>query len=82
MSQDERDEVVLQARTRQMAKDHGKHRQAFEGRRSPPGFWRVGFPSTQEQEEDREKALAIQRETVKERWLEAMRNGKWIFRDE
>jgi len=82
MSQEERDEVVLQARTRQMAKEHGKHRQAYEGRRSPPGFWRVGFPSTQEQEEDRERALQMQQEMAKERYLEAMRNGKWMFRDE
>jgi hypothetical protein len=82
MSQEERDEVVLQARTRQMAKEHGKHRQAYEGRKSPPGFWRVGFPSTQEEEEDREKAVQMQQEMVRERWLEAMRGGKWIFRDE
>jgi hypothetical protein len=82
MSQGERDEVMLQARTRQMAKEHGKHRQAYEGRKSPPGFWRVGFPSTQEEEEDREKAVQMQQEMVRERWLEAMRGGKWIFRDE
>jgi hypothetical protein len=82
MSQKERDEVILQARTRQMAKDLGKHKQAYEGRRSPPGFWRVGFPDTQEQEEDRERALKMQQDMVRERWLEAMRKGKWIFRDE
>jgi hypothetical protein len=83
MSPGEREEVLLQARTRQMAKEHGKHRQAYEGRRSPPGFWRVGFPSTQEQEEDREKALKMQQDIVRERYLEAMRgNGKWMFRDE
>ncbi|KAF2688599.1 hypothetical protein K458DRAFT_484597 [Lentithecium fluviatile CBS 122367] len=83
MSQDERNEVVLQARTRHMANEHGKHRQAYEGRRSPPGFWRVGFPSTQSQAEDRQKALKLQQDVVRERWLEAMRkNGKWMFRDE
>ncbi|KAF2640770.1 SAE2-domain-containing protein [Massarina eburnea CBS 473.64] len=83
MSQDERQEVVLQARTRQMAKQHGKHRQTYERGRSPPGFWRTGFPSTQEIEADKAKAKEIEKELVEGRWLEAMRKGgKWIFRDE
>lgn len=83
MDQEEKSEIVLQARTRQMAMQHGKHRQAFEGRSTPPGFWRVDFPTTQEQQEDLEKAVQMQREKVRERWLEAHRTGgKWMFRDE
>ncbi|CAI6330402.1 unnamed protein product [Periconia digitata] len=83
MSEAERIELVLQARTRQMANEHGKHRQAFERGRSPPGFWRTGFPDTQEVEADKAKSREIEKGIVKERWLEAQRKGgKWVFRDE
>jgi len=83
MASDEREELVLQARTKKMAKDAGKHREAYERRPSPPGFWRVDFPSTQELEEDRKKAKELEKALVRERWLEAQRKGgKWIFRDE
>ncbi|KAF1979222.1 hypothetical protein BU23DRAFT_595172 [Bimuria novae-zelandiae CBS 107.79] len=75
MDKDERDEIVLQARTRKMATEHGKHRRTYEGRKTPPGFWRVDFPSTQEQEEDREKATQMEQLEVRNRWLEAMRKG-------
>lgn len=83
MSSEERQELVLQARTKKMAKETGKHREAYERRRTPPGFWRVDFPTTQEQQEDREKANELERKVVRERWLEAQRKGgRWIFRDE
>ncbi|KAH8716931.1 DNA repair protein endonuclease SAE2/CtIP C-terminus-domain-containing protein [Phaeosphaeriaceae sp. PMI808] len=83
MSSEEREELVLQARTRKMAKEAGKHREAYERRRTPPGFWRVDFPSTQEREGDREAARVQERAVVRERWLETQRKGgKWIFRDE
>lgn len=83
MSVEERQELVLQARTRKLAKESGKHRQAYERRRTPPGFWRVDFPTTQEQQEDREKAREMERMEVQQRWLEAQRKGgKWVFRDE
>jgi hypothetical protein len=83
MSSEERKELVLQARTRKMAKESGKHREAYERRRTPPGFWRVDFPTTQEQQEDRERAKEQEKSIVHERWVEAhRRGGKWIFRDE
>lgn len=83
MASDERQELVLQARTKKMAKEVGKHREAYERRRTPPGFWRVDFPTTQEHEEDRARAREQEKEIVKERWMEAQRRGgKWIFRDE
>ncbi|KNG51109.1 SAE2-domain-containing protein [Stemphylium lycopersici] len=83
MSSGERQELVLQARTKKMAKESGKHREAYERRRTPPGFWRVDFPTTQEQQEDRARAKEQEKEIVQERWLEAHRKGgKWIFRDE
>ncbi|KAL5118829.1 hypothetical protein ACEQ8H_003332 [Pleosporales sp. CAS-2024a] len=83
MATEERAELVLQARTRKLAKEAGKHREAFERRRTPPGFWRMDFPTTQEEVEDREAAEVMARRSVKERWLEAMRKGgRWVFRDE
>jgi hypothetical protein len=83
MSSDERAELILQARTKKMAKDAGKHREAYERRRTPPGFWRVDFPTTQEQEADRDRAKEQEIKTVQERWLEAQqKGGRWIFRDE
>jgi len=83
MASEERQELVLQARTMRMAKESGKHREAYERRRTPPGFWRVDFPTTQEQQEDRERAKEQEKAVVQERWLEAHRKGgKWIFRDE
>ncbi|EDU46508.1 conserved hypothetical protein [Pyrenophora tritici-repentis Pt-1C-BFP] len=83
MSSEERQELVLQARTMKMAKESGKHREAYERRKTPPGFWRVDFPTTQEQQEDRERAKEQEKAVVQERWLEAQRKGgRWIFRDE
>jgi len=83
MSCEERQELVLQARTKKMAKESGKHREAYERRKTPPGFWRVDFPSTQEQQQDRAKAQEMERREVQGRWLEAQRTGgRWVFRDE
>ena len=83
MSAEERKELVLQAQTRKLANKYGKHRQAYERHHTPPGFWRVDFPSTQEQQEDKEKALLMERNMVKDRRAEALRGGgRWVFRDE
>jgi hypothetical protein len=83
MTKAERDETLLQARTRELANKHGRHRHAYERRRSPPGFWRVEFPTTQEEIEDREKSKQLERDLVAQRYEEAMRpGGAYIFRDE
>ncbi|KAF2033499.1 SAE2-domain-containing protein [Setomelanomma holmii] len=83
MEPQERQELVLHARTKQLAKEVGKHRQAYERPPTPPGFWRVDFPTTQEQQDDRARAKEQEKKTIQERWLEAQRKGgKWIFRDE
>ena len=80
---DKRNEIVTQARAYAFANQHGKHRQAFERRSTPPGFWRTDMPTTQEEQEDRAKAHEIERQKVKERWREAFRDdGRWMFRDE
>ncbi|KAF3050825.1 hypothetical protein E8E11_006583 [Didymella keratinophila] len=83
MTSDERVELILQARTKKIAKDSGKHRETYERRRTPPGFWRVDFPSTQSQEIDRGRAKELEVKAVQERWLEAhKKGGRWMFRDE
>ncbi|KAI9787359.1 MAG: hypothetical protein M1816_007645 [Peltula sp. TS41687] len=83
LTEEERKELVLQARTKQFADKHGRHRQAYERRKTPPGFWRTDMPTTQEIEADREEARKMMRSRVEERYREAMRpGGRWIFRDE
>ncbi|KAF2836917.1 DNA repair protein Sae2 [Patellaria atrata CBS 101060] len=71
------------ARVKLLADQVGRHRQAYQRRSTPPGFWRADFPSTQEERRDREEAERREREKVEKRWLEAMREGgRWLFRDE
>lgn len=83
LSKDERRELLTQAVTRQQANKHGKHRHAYERRATPPGFWDVDFPSTQQEAEDRRLAKEREREIVEQRYREAMRpGGSYLFRDE
>lgn len=80
---DQRKDVVTQAHVHCFTKQHGKQREAFERRVTPPGFWDTDFPTTQDAAQNRSKALEIKRKTVAERWREAIRgDGRWIFRDE
>jgi hypothetical protein len=83
MTKAERQEILLQALTREMSNKFGKHRHAYERKSSPPGYWRSDFADTQEQAEDRAKAEQIQRSQVAHRYEEAMRpGGAFMFRDE
>lgn len=83
LSEAERREVLLDVQTRYFADKHGRHRQAYERRATPPGFWRTDMPTTQELEGDREEARAMERKRVEEMYREAMREGgRWRFRDE
>lgn len=83
MTTEEKAEVLLQAKTWQLAKKHSKHRTSYERRNSPPGFWRADFPDTQEHDEDRIEARKAERALIEERYREALKdNGKWLFRDE
>jgi len=80
---EEKKNMLIQARAEAFADQFGKHRQAFQRRNTPPGFWRTDMPTTQEEEEDREAAMRMERQRVEERYREAMRGGgRWIFRDE
>jgi hypothetical protein len=83
MTESEREEVLLQARTRELANKHGRHRHAYERPVSPPGFWRADFPTTQEELLDRERARDSERDQVMQRYEQAMRpGGAYMFRDE
>jgi len=83
MSKEQKEELIIQAMTRDMANKYGKHRHAYERRTSPPGFWRADFPTTQEEREDLAEAIEMERNAVEERYKEAMRpNGRFKFRDE
>lgn len=77
-----RKDVLVKARAFAFANEHGKHRQAFQRHSTPPGFWRIDMPSTQEAEQDRQRAVRLERERVEDRWREAMRGGRWLFKDE
>lgn len=83
MTRDEKEETWLLAKTWELASKFGRHRQRYSRMPSPPGFWMVEFPSTQERAEERRQAEEIQRALVNERYREAMRpGGRWLFRDE
>ena len=83
MKGDERREMILDARAAELAQKHGKHRQRFQRRRTPPGFWRTDFPNTQEVGKESEEAEKMRKEMVRERWREAVQDGGvWSFRDE
>ncbi|CAM1500826.1 Fc.00g099880.m01.CDS01 [Cosmosporella sp. VM-42] len=83
MSKEERDGLWVEAKTQELANKYGKHRHRFSRMRSPPGFWNADFPSTQELEAERVEAGKRERQSVQERYREAMRpGGRWVFRDE
>jgi hypothetical protein len=83
LSNEEREDLLLEAKTQELANKMGKHRHRYSRMRSPPGFWRTDFPSTQEMETDKEEAVKREKEMIRERYKEAMRpGGRWLFRDE
>ncbi|KAL1902744.1 hypothetical protein Sste5346_001187 [Sporothrix stenoceras] len=84
MSPEEKKELWLEARTKELADKYGKHRHRYHRRASPPGFWDTDFPTTQDEEHNRAEAEKVERITVQERYREAMRSGggRWLFRDE
>lgn len=78
----ERQNMLIEARAKAFADLHGKHREIWQRPQSPPGFWRTDMPTTQELEQDWEEARKRDRQKVEERWREAMRGGRYVFRDE
>ena len=83
LSDEEKSDLLVEAKVKEFADRYGTHRQAFARAREAPGMWAVDFPSTQEEAEMRVLADAMESEKVEERYWEATRrNGKWVFADE
>lgn len=83
MSEAEKAELLLKAKTRDLANHYGKHRHAYERRKSPPGFWDTDFPTTQEHMVTKAQEKQYERDIVAKRYEEAMRpGGAYMFRDE
>ncbi|KAK9238192.1 hypothetical protein V1525DRAFT_401799 [Lipomyces kononenkoae] len=58
-----------------------RHRSLWERPQSPVGFWRSEFPNTQEEIEEKREARRRYQEKVQERYEEALKNGKYLFKD-
>jgi hypothetical protein len=83
ISHRDQDNLLVEAKARLLADRYGRHRYTHDRHHSPPGFWRADMPSTQELARDREEAKQLEREKIKERYIEAMRpGGLWKFADE
>lgn len=83
LTADQRKDMLLDARTRDLANRFGKHRYVHPRAKSPPGFWETDMPTTQEENERKKEAKKVEREKVAERYREAMHpGGIWQFADE
>ncbi|KAF3760668.1 hypothetical protein M406DRAFT_334298 [Cryphonectria parasitica EP155] len=82
-TREEKEKIWVLAKTWDLANKFGKHRQRYSRMPTPPGFWSVDFPNTQERAEELRQAEEIRKALVRERYREAMRcDGSWLFRDE
>ena len=75
MGREELEKVFIEVLAEKLAAEYGKHRQAHDRPRSPPGYWRADMATTQEDREDREAAQRIDREKIERRLKEARRSG-------
>ncbi|KAF2671894.1 hypothetical protein BT63DRAFT_476732 [Microthyrium microscopicum] len=83
LDQEERDKILLDARTKLTAERYGKHRTEDTRRMTPPGFWDMSFPSTQKIQDLNKEAQLMDENIVRERYEDALRGGgRWMFRDE
>jgi hypothetical protein len=84
MPRQEYEELLLTAKTAILAERYGRHKLRPNARaKSPPGYWDVEMPTTQAMEAQHAERQQRERETVRERYREAMRRGgKWVFKDE
>lgn len=80
---EDKEELLLAARTEQFANAYGKHRYQYGRQQTPPGFWDADMPSTEEEIKNKSIAKAMQKAKVAEMRREAMKpNGRYKFRDE
>lgn len=69
-----------------MVQKVSKHRSHWERPKSPPGFWRSDFPTTQETAEEKRQAAERLKQEARNRFNEVMQEGgrkksRYIFRD-
>ena len=75
--------MVTEAKAQQFANKYGRHKQVFERRTTPPGFWNGDMETSQQREAHREEAKVQIREEVERRWRSALGDGgRYKFRDE
>ncbi|KAI1778024.1 SAE2-domain-containing protein [Hypoxylon cercidicola] len=83
MSKPEKEDLWVDAKMRELSNKHSRHRDRYHRAASPAGYWRIDFPNTQEELQDKEETARRLRLMVDERYREAMRpGGRWLFRDE
>ena len=83
LDEDERQKLLLEARTWCLAKRYGRHKENRTRPPSPPGFWRTEMPDTQQVMRDHEEADKQVMDIIRERRRDAMRaDGLWRFADE
>ncbi|RPB02609.1 hypothetical protein L873DRAFT_1732916 [Choiromyces venosus 120613-1] len=75
--------VDKEDKAREFTNRYGRHRDAFERRRSPPGFWDADFPTTQELEQQRTAAEEMRKKKVEDMRKEAERSskGRFVYKD-
>lgn len=59
-----------------------RHRDRWERRPSPPGFWRSDFPNTQETEDEKRALEQYRNKEAEKRFEQAIVSGKYLFRDQ
>jgi hypothetical protein len=73
---------LLEARVHMLSRDHGTHKRVSHRPQSPPGIWETEMESSQEMLEKQAAEAQHELGKVKERYAEAIRGGRWLFRDE
>jgi len=82
MTSEEFQEKLLDARVHLLSREYGLHKKVSHRPQSPPGLWDTEMETTQEMLEKQVAEAKYNLEKVKERYAEAVRGGRWIFRDE
>ncbi|PWW76759.1 hypothetical protein C7212DRAFT_357733 [Tuber magnatum] len=75
--------VSNEDKAKEFTNRYGRHRDAFERRGSPPGFWDADFPTTPELEQQRVASEQMRRKKVEDMRKEAERGskGRFVYRD-
>ncbi|EJU05200.1 hypothetical protein DACRYDRAFT_103693 [Dacryopinax primogenitus] len=72
-----KDPQMSRAHVQAHKQEVSRHRQAWQRSHTPPDYWKIGFPSTQEAQQINKKAEEMHREKARQIELEAERGGKY-----